>query len=257
MRAPAPPVFGIFNSSNLTVGQIPFEIEKRVSRSKLELESELKEARKIELEKLSEKLRIGSEICVQEEREKIIERSKILAKNPHIFNRTKYLVLKAANEMLNTEMRQPKNSNIFDGFDAAQETIPKHKIEEIQNYIELFLVKYKENLDETIKLQLSEERKTAIDHATDEALRITSEWDALTKQDSVAIHETLLNDAKMQHNIKLNSHDTINNISSLYSIYERNAFDSTVIFAEKEISRHPSYEKQLFRSDTFLEKAMR
>ena len=262
MKTDAPPVFGIFNPT--TVGQIPFEVERRIERARLELEAELKEDRKKSLSKLKEKLVLGAELHLQNIREDIVRRSQLLAENPQIFNRTKYYIEKEARKLFGLKSEASSTHDMFAQYDAGEETLSDEKKTEIKDMILIFLQKYKEDLDKIVATDLEEERKYRLDEAEREALRVAEHWENLISEDADALNETCLQDAKLkQHLHGVDTFEgTINYCSSasdrqersLHSGYTPSTFDISALSGRSDNSL---FKSRLFTPESFFDKAMK
>lgn len=257
LRAPAPPIFGIFNPT--TIGQIPFEVERRVERAKFEMELDLVEERKRSLAELNSKLKLGAEIHLQEQRELIIQRSRLLAENPPIFNRTVYYVIQEAEKMF--EVPLDRAHDMFERFDAAEEMLSQEKRAQIRELVISFLQKYKDDLDETVQKDVSAERKRRLEAATSDAVHIAAHWEEVTRHDADALNETHLQDAKLQLECQREAsfETTINHCSAAGSAVRHetatpNAFD---IIGFSGNSDYALFKNRLFKPDSFFQKAMK
>lgn len=225
LKEPAPPIFGLFSPT--TVSRIPFELERRVERARFELSKELQEERKRILDDLDQKLKIGSELCLQENRERIIQKSQLLSENRNIFNRARCYILHAAKRKFGVSSGSSEGEegdlNVFEKFDAADELLSQEKINEINRIVDMFLSKYKEDLDASIEVDAQEMRRESLRVASERALQIASHWEALTNEDEEALHEMHMQEVKL-HAFgvtanKLDFSDTINRCNPGATLY--------------------------------------
>lgn len=255
LRTQAPPIFGIFSPT--TVGSIPFEVERRVERARLELEEELAAERGRALEELREKLRVGAELHLQEQRAATIRRSQELAENPAIFRRAQYYIMKEAYEVFGIE---PPGQDMFERFDVGEDLLSEEKRAELRAMARTFLEKYRSDLEETARRDVAEEREHRLSAATEQAVRVAAHWEAVTREDADDMNETLLQDAKLRMDVAGgDSFETTLNHCSTYSGFRAgrpvpNTFDAAVSAGSGEC---PQFKQRLFTPDSFFDKAMK
>ena len=246
----AQPILGIFGT--VMVDQVPFEIDRRCQREKFELETELATQRREVLRALEEKFGLGAELFVQQEREELIEKSKLLAHNPRVLNTMRRVIIRTAKRHFSV-LEEEKNCEIFKDFDAMDESIPDFKQKQIGDIVDQFFVNYKREIDNSLNADMMEERELRINEAAREAAKISNEWAAVINEDVKELHDTMRRDAEIELGVtdlvETQRADSCSHLAPLLL--------STGSFVNKQPSECAEFNVRLFHSGAFSIRAQR
>jgi hypothetical protein len=249
-EAIAQPILGIFGIIN--VDQVPFEIERRCQREKFELEAELTAKRRDVLRALEEKLGLGAELFVQQEREDLIEKSKLIAHNSKVLNTIRRVIIKTAKKRFSI-LDEEANSAIFDDYTSTDGSIPISKQQQIEELIDQFFVNHKRDIDNSLNADLVEERELRINDAAREAAKISSEWSAVVREDVKQLHDTMRRDAEIELGLTdISDAQQVDTCSHLAPLLL-----STGSFVNKQSSDYAEFNLKLFHAGAFSVKAQR
>ena len=252
----SPPILGLFHP--LTIEQIPFEVERQVRRAQAELEAELEEERRVHMDQLIEKLKFGVELCIQQDREEIIRSSSILATNTKIYNRISHDILKIARAYFKVESESDSNIEMFEDFDAVDESLPPEKTRQIHELIEAFISNYKKKIDKSVDKDIEEETIACLEKASVDGSKIIKSWEVCTHEDAHEINNTLWREAELAYGASSMCMDNEVGYLPSGSIFAPQLLSSASFMKSNFVaSSKAGFNKSLFHPDMFATKANR